>query len=67
MATEILSSYKVHLHRRGGGSETRGHVTVQASSPVHAMGVAVTQTIEVSFPKSKPADWVVDWVEVTKV
>jgi hypothetical protein len=62
MTTEKLAFYKVQLHRLGG--KTKGCVTVQARSEQHAGRVAVEQTIEVSFPKSKKADWVVDSVLV---
>ena len=61
MNDPILKPYKVYLHRRGG--KTYGHVTVQARSPLHAERLAVEQTIAVSFPKSKPAQWIVTGVE----
>lgn len=62
MSAPALKGYRVKLHRRGG--RYRGHIDVQASSDTHAERVAVKQVIEVSFPKSKPAQWVVDGVEV---
>lgn len=57
----ILKPFRVALHRRGG--KTRGHVDVQARCEKHAERVAVEQTIAVSFPKSKPSQWVVTGVE----
>lgn len=57
----VLKPFAVQLHRKGG--KTKGRIDVQAASPEHAGRVAVAQTIEVSFPKSKPANWVVDSVE----
>lgn len=56
-----LRAYTVHLRRRGG--ETQGRIEVQAASVPHAERVAVRQNIEVSFPKSKPANWIVTSVE----
>lgn len=61
MNAPVLKPFKVHLHSRGGN--TKGHVTVQARCEKHAERVAVDQTIAVSYPKSKPANWVVDKVE----
>lgn len=62
MSGLILKAYRVQLHRRGG--KFKGHIDVQATCAKHAERVAVAQTIEVSFPKSKPGQWVVDGVEV---
>lgn len=56
-----LKAFTVQLHRRGG--KTTGRIEVQANCAKHAERVAVAQTIEVSFPKSKPGQWVVDGVE----
>jgi hypothetical protein len=56
-----LKSYSVSLHRKGG--KTRGRIEVRANCEKHAGRVAVAQTIAVSFPKSKPGQWVVDGVE----
>lgn len=61
MNAPVLKPFKVHLHRRGG--KTKGHVRVNARCEKHAERVAVEQTIAVSFPKSKPGNWVVDKVE----
>lgn len=61
MSDTTLKPYRVSLHRRGG--KTEGRVDVMANCPKHAERVAVAQTIEVSYPKSKPANWVVDGVE----
>jgi hypothetical protein len=61
MSAPTLTAYRVQLHRRGG--KTKGYINVEATCPKHAERVAVAQTIEVSFPKSKPAQWVVDSVE----
>jgi len=36
---------------------------VQRTCAKHGERVAVAQVIEVSFPKSKPAQWLVDSVE----
>lgn len=58
---EKLKSYRVLLHRRGG--KTRGRIDVMATCPEHAQRVAVKQIIEVSYPSSKPGNWVVDGVE----
>ena len=55
-----LKPYRVNLHRRGG--KTTGRVEVLATCPKHAERVAVAQTIAVSYPDSKPANWVVDGV-----
>jgi hypothetical protein len=60
MSSPALKTFAVQLHRRGG--KTKGHITVQARSEKHAQRVAIEQTIEVSFPKSKPSSWVVDGV-----
>lgn len=62
--SEKLLRFTVRLHRRGG--KTTGRVEVSASSSKHAERVAVAQVIEVSFPNSKPANWVVDGVEEVK-
>ena len=62
MSGPILKAFRVQLHRRGG--KYKGHIDVQATCAKHAERVAVAQTIEVSFPKSKPGQWVVDGVEV---
>lgn len=56
-----LKKFMVQLHRRGG--KTKGRIEVQANCPKHAERVAVAQTIAVSFPDSKPGNWVVDLVE----
>jgi hypothetical protein len=56
-----LKKFVVQLHRRAG--KTKGRIEVQANSAKHAERVAVAQTIEVSFPGSKPGNWVVDSVK----
>lgn len=61
MSAPLLYPFTVHLHRRGG--KTKGRIEVQARCEKHAERVAVEQTIAVSFPKSKPAAWVVTKVE----
>jgi hypothetical protein len=61
MSAGALTAYRVQLHRRGG--KFKGHVDVQATCEKHAERVAVKQVIEVSYPKSKPGQWVVDGVE----
>ncbi|CAM8627408.1 hypothetical protein MCEMSHM24_02723 [Comamonadaceae bacterium] len=61
MSTEKLYPFTVQLHRRGG--KTKGRIEVMARSDKHAERVAVDQTIAVSFPKSKPAQWIVTKVE----
>jgi hypothetical protein len=53
----VLKFYSVELHRRGG--KTTGRVNVRARGDKHAARVAVDQTIAVSYPKSKPSDWIV--------
>lgn len=58
----VLKDFTVRLHRRGG--KTTGRVSVKATCEKHAERVAVEQVIDVSFPTSKPANWVVDGVEV---
>ncbi|MFA5900550.1 MAG: hypothetical protein WC829_15730 [Hyphomicrobium sp.] len=60
MSGAALKAFRVQLHRRGG--KFKGHVDVQATCEKHAERVAVAQVIEVSFPKSKPGQWVVDLV-----
>ena len=62
MSGPALKAFRVHLHRRGG--KFKGHIDVQATCEKHAERVAVAQTIEVSFPKSKPGHWVVDGVAI---
>jgi hypothetical protein len=57
----VQRAYTVRLHRRGG--KTKGRIEVQANCPKHAERVAIAQAIEVSFPGSKPGNWVVDGVE----
>lgn len=54
-----LKPYTVRLHT----AQVRGRIQVQATCPVHAEAVAVAQTIEISYPKSRPAQWVVDGVK----
>lgn len=61
MSNPKLKPFTVRLHRRGG--KTTGRIEVQATCAENAKRVAVAQTIEVSYPKSKPANWVVDGVE----
>jgi hypothetical protein len=61
MNTPPMKAFTVQLRRRGGN--TRGRIEVQATCAKHAERVAVAQVIEVSFPKSKPAQWLVDHVE----
>lgn len=58
--TAKLKQFTVSLHRKGG--KTRGRIEVDAICEKHAGRAAVAQTIEVSFPKSKPAQWAVDSV-----
>lgn len=59
--TTNLKPFSVSLHRKGG--KTKGRIEVQATCEKHAGRVAVAQTIAISFPKSKPAQWVVTVVE----
>lgn len=59
--TELLKFFNVSIHRRGG--KTRGRIEVRARCQKHAARVAVAQVVEVSYPKSKPKDWIV--TEVT--
>lgn len=61
MSGPALKAFTVQLRRRGGN--TRGRIEVQATCAKHAERVAVAQVIEVSFPKSKPAQWLVDSVQ----
>lgn len=61
MSGPVLKSFTVQLHRRGG--KTKGHIEVQARCEKHAERVAIEQTIAVSFPKSRPSQWVVTGVE----
>jgi hypothetical protein len=56
-----LRKFRVYLHRIGG--RTSGHITVDATCESHAGRVAVRQNIDVSFPNSKPADWIVTSTE----
>ncbi len=62
MNAPVLKRFTVRLHRRGG--KTTGRIEVDARCEKHAQRVAIEQTIAVSFPKSKPSQWVVDGVEV---
>ncbi len=62
MNQPVLKLFSVQLHRRGG--KTTGRIEVQARCEKHAQRVAIEQTIAVSFPKSKPSQWVVTGVEV---
>lgn len=59
--TTTLKPFTVYLRRRGG--RTRGRIEVQAAEQSHAERVAKAQLIEVSYPKSKPAQWIVTSVE----
>ena len=59
--TSNLKPFAVSLHRKGG--KTRGRIEVHATCEKHAGRVAIAQTIEVSFPGSKPGNWIVDSVE----
>lgn len=59
--TDSVKKFKVYARRRGGS--TRGYVTVDARSPSHAERVGVKQLIEVSFPKTKPSQWIVTATE----
>lgn len=61
MNDPVLKPFTVQLHRRGG--KTRGRIAVQATCEKHAERVAVEQVIAVSFPDSKPANWVVTSVQ----
>ena len=61
MSAQVLKGFVVQLHRRGGN--TKGRIEVQATCVKHAERVAVAQTIEVSFPKSRPRQWIVDSVQ----
>lgn len=61
-AAAVLKPFRVYLRRRGG--RTRGRIDVQANCQKHAERVAVAQLIEVSYPKSKPSNWLVTSVEV---
>lgn len=61
MSGPVLKAFTVQLHRRGGKSQ--GRIEVQAHCEKHAERVAIAQTIAVSYPKSKPAAWIVDKVE----
>lgn len=53
-----LKPYAVRLHT----ARVRGRIEVHATCEKHAGRVAIAQTIDVSFPKSKPAQWAVDSV-----
>lgn len=57
----VLMPFTVQLHRRG--SNTKGRIEVMANGPAHAEQVAVAQAIEISFPNSQPAQWIVTKVE----
>lgn len=59
MNAQPLKPYTVRLHT----ARVRGRIQVQATCPVHAGRVAIAQTIDVSFPGSKPGNWIVDSVE----
>jgi hypothetical protein len=61
MTGTALKPYKVTLHRRGGRAS--GRIDVQACSAQHAERVAVAQVIAVSYPDSKPSNWIVTNVE----
>ena len=61
MSAQVLKGFVVQLRRRGGN--TKGRIEVQATCAKHAERVAVAQTIEVSFPKSRPRQWIVDSVQ----
>lgn len=61
MNAPVLKGFVVRLHHRGGPN--KGRVTVQATCEKHAERVAVDQVIEISYPKTKPGNWVVDGVE----
>lgn len=62
---ELLKFFCVDLHRRGG--KTYGRVNVLARCDKHAARVAVDQTIAVSYPKSRPAQWIVTKVTALDV
>ena len=65
MTETLLKPFTVQLHRRGG--KTTGRIDVQARCEKHAERVAVDQTIAVSFPKSKPSQWIVTKVEARTI
>lgn len=60
MNQQPLNPFTVRLHHRCG--RPTGRIEVKATCAEHAQQVAVEQAIEVSYPNSKPADWVVDGV-----
>lgn len=60
MNQQPLNRFSVRLHHRSG--KTPGRIEVKATCAEQAPQVAIEQTIEISYPNSKPADWVVDGV-----
>lgn len=56
-----LKPFTVRLHNPS--EDIKGRIAVQATDHEHAEAVAVAQTIEISYPKSRPEQWVVDGVK----
>jgi hypothetical protein len=65
MSGQKLKPYTVYLRRRGGN--TKGRVEVMATCDSHAAKCGVKSTIAVSYPKTKPADWIVTATELRAV
>ena len=52
-----LSAYTVRL--RHEAADITGRIAVRAESQERAGPVAIAQAIDISYPESVPADWVV--------
>ena len=65
MTIKKLKPYTVYIRRKGGN--TKGRIEVMAKSEKHSHRVAICQLIEVSYPKTKPSNWLVTCTEERKV
>lgn len=66
MTTEKkLKAYTVYIRRKGGN--TKGRIEVMASCESHSHRVAIRQLIDVSYPKTKPGNWIVTCTEERKI
>ncbi|MFZ4286604.1 hypothetical protein [Variovorax sp. HJSM1_2] len=56
-ATPVLKHIRVKLRRKG--RNTTGHIDVQVERECDAGRAAIAQCIDVSYPNTRAADWLV--------
>lgn len=59
--TTQLKPFTVSLYNNS--KDIIGRILVQATCPVHAGQVAVTQTVDISYPQSRAEQWAVTGVK----